>query len=45
MTKKTKIIKEFITTKLVVQKILKGVLCRGKEDECNQETTIKNKLH
>jgi hypothetical protein len=38
-------LKEFMTTKLALQKILKGILHREKEDRCNQENARKNKPH
>jgi hypothetical protein len=34
-----------MTTKSVLQKILKGILHTEEEDKCNKENTEKNKSH
>jgi hypothetical protein len=38
-------LKEFMTTKPALQKILKGIIYIEEEDKCNQENKRKNKSH
>jgi hypothetical protein len=38
-------LKQFMTTKLVLQKILKEVINTEEEDKCNHENMGKNKSH
>jgi hypothetical protein len=44
MIKKQKL-KQFMTTKPVLQKILKGILPTEEEDKCNHKNTGESKSH